>query len=71
MWIWRREKHNRRRLETFFRAITRKINIFGGVVSGIAIENDQRFGEISYISTWSNWLPDTRPNILQERICRL
>jgi len=69
--MWRREKHIRRRLENFFRAMTRKINIFGDVVSGIVVQNDQRFGEISYISTWSNWLSDTRPNILEERICRL
>ena len=71
MWMWRREKHIRRRLKTFFRAMTRKINIFGDVVSGVVIENDQRFGEISYRTTWSNWLPDTRHNILEERICRL
>jgi hypothetical protein len=70
MWMWIPEKYIRRRSETFFTAITRKINIFGDVMSCNMIENDQRFGEISYTPTWSNWLPDTRPNILEERRCR-
>jgi hypothetical protein len=55
MWMWRREKHIRRRLETFFTAMTRKRNTFGDVLSCIVIENDQRFWEISYTSAWSNW----------------
>jgi hypothetical protein len=71
MWLWRRKKCIRQSLETFFMAMKRKINIFGDVVTCIVIENDQRFGEISYTPTLSNWLPDTRPNILEERIFRL
>jgi hypothetical protein len=71
MWMWRREKYNRQSLETFFMAMKRKINIFGDAVTCIVIENDQRFGEISYTPTWLNWLSDARLNIPEERIFRL